>query len=126
MSGEEARVQALGALYAADVLRYDEVDTAKISKRAAGLASGTWSNRESIDGTLSEHSTSWRIERMPPVDRNILRLGIFELLHSDVPKAVVISEAVELAKQYSTAKSGAFINGVLSSVSDKDADNPSV
>ena len=126
MSGEEARVQALGALYAADVLRYDEVDTAKISTRAAGLARGAWSNRESIDGILSEHSTSWRIARMPPVDRNILRLGIYELEHSEVPKAVVISEAVELAKQYSTAKSGAFVNGVLSSVADRGADRPSV
>lgn len=126
MSGEEARVQALGALYAADVLRYDEVDTAKISKRAAGLARGAWTNQESIDGILSEHSTSWRIERMPPVDRNILRIGIYELLHSDVPKAVVISEAVEMAKQYSTAKSGAFINGVLSSVADSEADRPNV
>lgn len=126
MSSEEARVQALGALYSADVLRYDEVDTARISKRAAGLAGGAWSNRESIDAILSDHSTSWRIERMPPVDRNILRLGIYELVHSDVPKAVVISEAVELAKRYSTAKSGGFINGVLSSVADEDADSPSV
>ena len=126
MSSEEARAQALGALYAADVLRYDEVDTAKISKRAAGLAGGAWSNRESIDGILSDHSTSWRIERMPPVDRNILRLGIYELVHSEVPKGVVISEAVELAKRYSTAKSGAFINGVLSSVADGDGDSPSV
>jgi N utilization substance protein B len=126
VSSEEARVQALGALYSADVLRYDEVDTARISKRAAGLAGGAWSNRESIDAILSDHSTSWRIERMPPVDRNILRLGIYELVHSDVPKAVVISEAVELAKRYSTAKSGGFINGVLSSVADEDADSPSV
>lgn len=126
MSGEEARVQALGALYAADVLRHGEVDTTKLSNRAERLAEGVWSNRESIDEVLSEHSTSWRIERMPAVDRNVLRIGIYELLHSDVPKAVVISEAVELAKHYSTAKSGAFINGVLSSVADMDADSSNV
>ena len=53
---------------------------------------------------------------MPAVDRNILRLGSFELLHTDVPTGVVISEAVELAKRYSTGKSGAFVNGVLSAI----------
>jgi N utilization substance protein B len=126
VSSEEARVQALGALYAADVLHYDEVDTTKLSKRAAALASGVWTSRESIDGVLTDHSTRWRIERMPAVDRNVLRVGIYELLHTDVPKAVVISEAVELGKQYSTAKSGAFINGVLSSVADSDSDTTDV
>lgn len=126
MSSEEARVQALGALYAADVLHYDEVDTTKLSKRAAALASGVWISKESIDEVLTDHSTRWRIERMPAVDRNVLRVGIYELLHTDVPKAVVISEAVELGKQYSTAKSGAFINGVLSSVADSDSDTTDV
>ena len=57
---------------------------------------------------------------MPVVDRNILRLGVYELVNSDLSIAIVISEAVELAKKFSTAKSGAFINGVLSGVADFD------
>jgi N utilization substance protein B len=118
MSREEARVQALGALYSADVLAYEEVDTAGLSKRAAALAAGTWEQREIIDAALSAASKRWRIERMPAVDRNILRLGTYELTQTDVPKAVVISEAVGLAKQYSTSKSGAFVNGVLSAIAD--------
>ncbi|MGI9585012.1 MAG: transcription antitermination factor NusB [Acidimicrobiia bacterium] len=126
MSSEEARVQALGALYAADVLHDEDVDTTKLSKRSAALATGVWESKTPIDEILTEHSTRWRIERMPAVDRNILRLGTYELVYTDVPKGVVISEAVELAKRYSTAKSGAFINGVLASVADRDSDTAAV
>jgi transcription antitermination protein NusB len=112
----EAREQALGALYAADSLQLEAVDVTKISKRAAELAEGAWSDREAIDETISNASRQWRIERMPVVDRNILRLGVYELEHTDLSIAIVISEAVELAKRFSTAKSGSFINGVLSGV----------
>ena len=118
MKQTEAREQALGALYAADSRGLDEIDFTKVSKRAAALAEGAWENRESIDAAITASSTKWRIERMPVVDRNILRLGVYELLYSDLAKAIVISEAVELAKRFSTAKSGAFINGVLSAVAD--------
>lgn len=116
MSREEARAQALGALYAADVLKHDTVDIDGMSRRAAALAIGTWDHREEIDGLLTAASASWRIERMPTVDRNILRLGAYELRYVEVPHAVVLSEAVELAKQYSTAKSGSFVNGVLAAI----------
>ena len=58
-------------------------------------------------------ATGWRVERMPAVDRALLRLALFELRHTDTPVAVVISEAVELAKEYSTQRSGSFVNGVL-------------
>jgi N utilization substance protein B len=114
----EVREQALDALYAADALGLDEVDVTAISKRAAGIATATWSNKDAIDRTITLASTSWRLERMPAVDRNILRLGVFELLYSDLPKAIVISQAVELAKKFSTARSGAFVNGVLSAVAE--------
>jgi len=114
----EAREQALGALYAADSRGLDEIDFTKVSKRAAVLAEGTWENREHIDAAITASSTKWRMERMPVVDRNILRLGVYELQYSDLTKAIVISEAVELAKRFSTAKSGAFINGVLSAVAE--------
>ncbi len=116
----EAREQALGALYAADSRGLEDIDFTKISKRAALLAEGTWENKEQIDAAISASSSKWRIERMPVVDRNILRLGVYELQNSDLSMAIIISEAVELAKKFSTAKSGSFINGVLSAVAASD------
>jgi N utilization substance protein B len=116
----EAREQALGALYAADSRGLEEIDFTKISRRAGVLAEGTWENREAIDAAITAVSTKWRMERMPVVDRNILRLAVYELQNSDLSKAIVISEAIELAKTFSTAKSGAFINGVLSAVAEAD------
>lgn len=113
---EEARVQALGALYAADVLKLGVIDVDRMFARSAKLASGTWEHRDRIDAAISLASTSWRIERMPAVDRSILRLGTYELWFTSQPTAVIISEAVGMAKVYSTGKSGAFINGVLSSI----------
>lgn len=119
MKQTEARDQALGALYAADSRGLEEIDFTKVSKRAAALAEGTWENRERIDEAIMASSSKWRIERMAVVDRNILRLAVYELQHSGLSKAIVISEAVELAKKYSTSRSGAFINGVLSAVADQ-------
>jgi N utilization substance protein B len=114
----EAREQALGALYAADSRCLDAIDISKVSQRAADLAEGTWNQRDEIDLLIGAASTKWRVERMPVVDRNILRLGVYELVKSDLSIAIIISEAVELAKKFSTARSGAFINGVLSGVAD--------
>jgi transcription antitermination protein NusB len=75
--------------------------------------------REELDTQIRTVSSHWRIERMTPIDRNILRLGTFELgFRNDVPRAVVIDEAVELAKRYSTENSSAFVNGVLDKVAD--------
>ena len=116
MKQAEAREQALGALYAADSRQLEAIDITDISRRAAELAEGTWNNRETIDEAISEASTKWRIERMPVVDRNILRLAVYELENTELSIGIVISQAVELAKKFSTAKSGAFINGVLSAV----------
>ncbi|MDK1018795.1 MAG: transcription antitermination factor NusB [Actinomycetota bacterium] len=125
MKHTEAREEALGALYGADTRGLDVIDITKISLRAAELAEGAWDRREEIDGVISHASSHWRIERMPVVDRNILRIGVYELTQSDLPVGIVISEAVELAKKYSTAKSGAFVNGVLSAVADTVEDSES-
>jgi N utilization substance protein B len=77
--------------------------------------SGVWGSRESLDEAIGAASTGWRVERMPPVDRNVLRIALWELrTRPEVPVPVVISEAVRLVKTYSTARSGAFVNGVLS------------
>jgi N utilization substance protein B len=72
---------------------------------------------DKVDEIIRKASTNWRLERMGRVDRNVLRLGAWELLHSkDVPRAVILDEAVELAKRFGSEDSGAFVNGVLDRV----------
>jgi leucyl-tRNA synthetase len=78
------------------------------------LVLGVWEKRVDLDQTIRGSSENWRLERMSRLDRNILRLGLFELLYmKDIPPKVTIDEAVELAKQYGAEESGAFINGIL-------------
>ncbi len=78
---------------------------------------GVLEHRDKIDEVLSRHAKKWRIDRMAKVDRNILRLGAFEILFApDIPGRVAVNEAVELAKRYGTDESGAFVNGILDSV----------
>ena len=118
-----ARKRALDVLYEADLkerplaeilaehLRSDE----DLPEFAVALIRGVHRHRDEIDGLIETHSRGWKLSRMPIVDRNVLRVALFELLHSpDVPNAVVIDEAVELAKDLSTADSGRFVNGLLS------------
>jgi N utilization substance protein B len=74
---------------------------------------------EAVDARIRAASKNWRLERMTRVDRNILRMGAWELEHRiEVPRAVIIDEAVELAKRYGTDESGAFVNGVLDRIAD--------
>ena len=77
------------------------------------LADGTWEQKEEIDKIIKKYSKEWKLERMGGVDRNILRLAIFELMNKETPAQVVINEAVELAKKYSTIEAAKFINGIL-------------
>jgi N utilization substance protein B len=78
---------------------------------------GVIAERDSLDETIRSASEHWRLERMTRVDRNVLRLGTWELSHrGDVPTEVVLDEAVELAKRYGSEESGAFVNGVLDHV----------
>ena len=73
--------------------------------------------RDELDAHLSRIAHHWSLDRMPPVDRNILRLASFELLHCpEIPVGVALNEAIELGKRYSTANSGAFVNGILDQV----------
>jgi N utilization substance protein B len=79
---------------------------------------GVWGRLEEIDALIGEAAENWRVERMTLVDRNILRLGAYELsLGSDIPFAVAINEAVELGKRFGSEESGAFINGILDRIS---------
>jgi N utilization substance protein B len=117
----EPRVQALEALYAADT-RGKLADLEALSARARRLVEGVWRHRRRLDEEIASVATGWRMERMPVIDRNLLRLGLYELRHTDTPPGVVISQAVELAKVYSTARSGRFVNGVLGRLVDVEDD----
>jgi N utilization substance protein B len=86
------------------------------------LARGASQMAPDIDQRISEKSAHWKLERMPIVDRNILRLGIYEMSRQDTPAAVVIDEALELARQFSGEESVAFINGVLDAVNKETKD----
>lgn len=81
------------------------------------LAKGVMDNLAIIDQKISQYATNWQLERMPVVDRNILRLGCFELMfRQDIPPKVSINEAVELAKKYSGTEAGKFVNAILDKV----------
>lgn len=80
------------------------------------LATGTCAIAEDLDRRIEQSSQNWRLERMPMVDRNILRLAVYEMTKSGTPPAIVIDEALELARQFSGEESVGFINGVLDAV----------
>lgn len=117
-----ARERAVHFLYEAESrsVRVDEVIKSQIlvvDDLVTLLAGGTEAKRQETDELISEFSHTWTIQRMPAMDRNILRLAIFELIdRPDVPIAVVINEAVELAKRFSTEESGKYVNGILSAI----------
>lgn len=78
------------------------------------IVTGVGGDLEGIDEVISAHAQGWSIERMPAIDRTILRIAVFELMHRlDVPAAVILDEAVGLAKRFSTEDSGRYVNGVL-------------
>ncbi len=70
-------------------------------------------NRDKLDKTIGEYAVNWSVKRMSTIDRNILRLAAYEMLHADVPDRVVINEAIELAKRYGQQNSSSFVNGIL-------------
>jgi N utilization substance protein B len=112
----DARERALLALYEADQ-RNGAVDADLPEGRMKRLVTGVIEESDSLDATLDAASERWRIRRMPAVDRAVLRLGLYELRHeTDTPTAVILAEAVRLAKKYSTQRSGAFVNGLLAAV----------
>lgn len=80
---------------------------------ARDLVAGVRRNRDAIDDALKRQAANWSLARMAAIDRNILRLGAYELLHTSTPPAVVINEAVEIAKRYGGRNSAPFVNGIL-------------
>ena len=84
---------------------------------AKKLVRGTLESLAEIDELIRAHAENWRLERMPPIDRNILRLALYEMLHEEnVPKVVIVDEAIELAKKFGSENSGRFVNGLLDGV----------
>ncbi|MEE9205823.1 MAG: transcription antitermination factor NusB [Acidimicrobiia bacterium] len=119
MNRPEAREEALKRLYEADQ-RGSEPFTGDLGRRAAEVVEGVWAEREALDAAIGGVSRRWRVERMPPVDRNVIRIALWELRHhTRTPVPVVISEAVRMAKAYSTERSGGFVNGVLAKLADE-------
>lgn len=103
-----------------DVLHYrleDHAISAKGEAFVGVLLRGVYAQRDVLDQVISELAPEWPVNQISPIDRNILRLAVFELLHQpDTPIKVAINEAVELAKQYGSESSPRFINGVLGSL----------
>jgi len=94
-----------------------EAPAAEAREFCERLVRGTWEHRDEIDTLIKHHSQAWRIERMATVDRNVLRLCIYELrFGGEVPRPVALDEAVELAKRYGSDGSAAFVNGILDRV----------
>jgi transcription antitermination factor NusB len=97
-------------------IRGEERD-AETARFALRLVQGTFEHRDELDRTIQAVAQNWNISRMAVVDRNVLRLAAYELLHcDDIPPKVAINEAIELGKRYSTQNSGAFINGILDKI----------
>lgn len=125
MSRRQGRDLALKALYQHDLvganprqaLAYlveEEGASPEAQAFAAELVEGTLTHQAEIDARIAAYARDWRVERLAVLDRNILRLAIFQIVfRSDIPASVAINEAVELAKLYGEAESGRFVNGIL-------------
>lgn len=121
-SRREARERALSLLYEADA---KDVTPAEVLAEipvepplyVLSLVTGVGERLAEIDGLIARFAIDWAVDRMPVIDRTLVRMATFELLgRPDVPTGAVISEAVELAKRYSTEESGRFVNGILASI----------
>ena len=124
----KARELALQMLYQHDMSgnapdmilsTFEELQKSKPNTRefATRVFKGTVENLTKIDDMITAQADNWRIERMAVVDRNIIRMSIYEFLHeNDTPKLVVIDEAIEIAKKFGTQKSSQFINGILDGI----------
>ncbi len=120
----KARKAALDIMYAADLRSVGLVETlievrsigeATIRDLTVSLVHGVASNQQEIDGRISASLTGgWSLERMPTVDRNLARIAVFEIDHTDTPPSAIIAEAVKLAAELSTDDSPTFLNGLLS------------
>jgi N utilization substance protein B len=129
-SRRKAREAAVQMLYQMDICSIEAADAVRLFWQHLGasadhdsfadqLVIGFGQVQETIDAKIRSVSKHWRLERMSRVDRNIIRLGAYELMHvTDVPRRVTLNEAVELAKRFGNEESPAFVNGVLDRIAD--------
>ena len=125
----KARECALQVLYQVDFLKQEphailplfwesHPASSEVREFAEHLVEGVWRNRAELDSLIESHSTNWRLDRMPAVDRNILRLATYELVFErDIAASVTLNEAIEIAKRFGTEDSSSFVNGVLDPIS---------
>jgi transcription antitermination protein NusB len=124
LSRRAARKQALDVLYEADLMDRSVANVlvhklreGELDDYAVRLVRGVDRNRPELDALIEANARDWKLSRMPVVDRNLIRMGLYEILHEDeVPMAVAIDEAVELAKELSTDDSPRFVNGLLARI----------
>jgi len=130
----QSRQVALQVLYAVDVVSHLRSGSPPTSEQtfegvaanfdlpegarafAKELVAGVIAHRDALDTRIAEHAKHWRLSRMAAVDRNVLRLAVYELEHGDTPASVILDEAVELARRFGDDPSPAFVNGVLDAV----------
>lgn len=133
-SRSRAREVALQLLYRQDLNPTDNIESAEefVAERLNTpelrqfcwmLFTGTIEWRKMIDARIEEVAANWSLQRMAPTDRNVLRLGCFELLYTETPNRVVVDESIELAKKFGDAQSPQFVNGILDKLM-PDADSP--
>jgi transcription antitermination protein NusB len=124
-SRRKARECALQMLFAADVAEIPATDVVRsywadldetAREFATRLAAGTLQNLELLDDRIRSRAEHWRISRMAVVDRNILRLAVYEFLYEPTPRTVAINEALEIARRFSTYEATQFINGILDAI----------
>jgi len=124
-SRKQARRDAVFLLYQSDVTDQTMAELVEGQRLREGygpdeftiaVVSGVLAAREELDAVLEAHSTGWPLDRVAPLERNILRLALWEIQTEATPPEVAIDEAVRLAKRYSTDEAGAFVNGVLGAV----------
>lgn len=121
------RIAAVMALYAMDVggveleqaveTACEELEMERRDRRnTVAKVRGVVEKKKEIDKTIEEHAVGYTLDRMAAVDRALLRLGVYELVHGGLPKGVAINEAIEIAKEFSTEESGKFVNGILGKI----------
>ncbi len=116
-------MRGLSADAAIDAFFESLVDSEESSKEESGddtflreLVHGTLGKKEALDSKIQSHAQHWKVGRMSAVDRNVLRLGVYEMLYTDTPPPVAIDEAIEVARRFSGDESVAFINGILDAI----------
>lgn len=120
----KARKRALDVLYASEMRNRstvdaleDQAEAGQVNDYTVTLVEGVTEHRARLDEVISTYARGWTLDRMPAVDRNVLRMATFEVLYvDDVPNAVAVSEALHLVRDLSTDESPAFVNGVLGNI----------